>query len=131
MPSENLDALLNGHCVEYPKGTPTLPRDVVERLLALVPGWASLPASERSVSRTRPPAASDGMSLQFTRRTADFMAAIDLVNKVAALAEEEQHHPDIRIYGYRNLVLDLSTHSIGGLSENDFIMAAKINRLLP
>jgi 4a-hydroxytetrahydrobiopterin dehydratase len=61
---------------------------------------------------------------------ADFMAAVDAVNKIAALAEQEQHHPDIRIHGYRNLVLDLSTHSIGGLSLNDFIMAAKINRML-
>jgi 4a-hydroxytetrahydrobiopterin dehydratase len=61
---------------------------------------------------------------------ADFMATVDLVNKVAALAEEEQHHPDIRIHGYRNIVLDLSTHSLGGLTDNDFIMAAKINRLL-
>jgi 4a-hydroxytetrahydrobiopterin dehydratase len=58
------------------------------------------------------------------------MAAIDLVGKVALIAEEEQHHPDIRIHGYRNLVLDFSTHSIGGLTDNDFIMAAKINRLL-
>jgi 4a-hydroxytetrahydrobiopterin dehydratase len=62
---------------------------------------------------------------------ADFVTAVDAVNKVAAVAEEEQHHPDIRIYGYRNLELDLSTHSIGGLSLNDFIMAAKINRALP
>jgi len=49
---------------------------------------------------------------------------------VAAVAEEEQHHPDIRVHGYRNVELDLSTHSIGGLTDNDFIMAAKINQLL-
>ena len=129
MSAENLDDLLNLHCVELPKGTPTLEPAVVERLLALVPGWLLLPASDRSISRTRPPTGSDGQALQLSKRLAGFMAAIELVNKVAALAEEEQHHPDIRIHGYRNLVLDLSTHSIGGLSLNDFIMAAKINAL--
>jgi 4a-hydroxytetrahydrobiopterin dehydratase len=115
MTAENLDDLLNGQCVEYPKGTPTLTSDVVERLLLLVPDWELV---------------DDGKGLRWSRRLGDFMAAIDLVNKVAVLAEEQQHHPDIRVHGYRNLVLDLSTHSIGGLSQNDFIMAAKINRLL-
>jgi 4a-hydroxytetrahydrobiopterin dehydratase len=51
-------------------------------------------------------------------------------NRVADLAEEDRHHPDILVFSCRYLGLDLSTHSIGGLSENDFIMAAKINRLL-
>ena len=130
MTAENLDDLLSLHCVEYPKGTPTLAPAVVEKLLPLVPGWQLLPASERSISRTRPLTGSDGQALQLSQRLADFATAVELVNKVAALAEEEQHHPDIRIHGYRNLVLDLSTHSIGGLSLNDFIMAAKINRVL-
>ena len=110
-----LDDLLNGSCHEYAKGSPTLNRaDVAERI-PLVPNWELV---------------EDGTGLRFNRRMADFMATVDLVNKVAALAEEEQHHPDIRIHGYRNLVLDLSTHSVGGLTDNDFIMAAKINRLL-
>lgn len=115
MPAENLNDLRDGHCVEYAKGTPTLTQDAVDKLLPLVPGWELV---------------DDGKGLRWSRRLADFMAAIELVNKVATLAEEEQHHPDIRVHGYRNLVLDVSTHSIGGLSENDFIMAAKINRLL-
>jgi 4a-hydroxytetrahydrobiopterin dehydratase len=130
MTAENLDDLLNGHCVEYPKGTPTLDGDVVRRLLPLVPGWELVRADERAVSRARPPTGADGQGLRWTKRMDDFMAAVEAVNKVAALAEEEQHHPDIRIHGYRNLALDLSTHSIGGLSLNDFIMAAKINRAL-
>lgn len=125
-----LDDLLNGHCTEYPKGTPTLKQEAVDELLPLIPGWTLVPATERSISARKPHEPADGMALQLTKRLPDFMTAVDLVNKVAALAEEEQHHPDIRIHGYRNLVLDLSTHSIGGLSDNDFIMAAKINRLL-
>jgi 4a-hydroxytetrahydrobiopterin dehydratase len=130
MTAESLDDLLNGHCVEYAKGTPTLDGEAVRRLLPLVPGWELVRADERAVSRARPPSGADGQGLRWSKRTADFMTAVDAVNKVAALAEEEQHHPDIRIHGYRNLVLDLSTHSIGGLSLNDFIMAAKVNRAL-
>ncbi len=59
----------------------------------------------------------------------DFVKAIAFVNKVAIVAEKEGHHPDILV-SYNKVVLDLWTHSIGGLSENDFIVAAKINRLI-
>jgi 4a-hydroxytetrahydrobiopterin dehydratase len=55
----------------------------------------------------------------------DFKAAMGFVNEVAAVAEAEGHHPDIYIF-YNLVRLELSTHAIGGLSENDFIMAAKI-----
>jgi 4a-hydroxytetrahydrobiopterin dehydratase len=61
--------------------------------------------------------------------TKNFMAAVDLINKIADVAEAENHHPDIHLTGYRKLRIDLSTHAIGGLSENDFIVAAKINGL--
>lgn len=57
-----------------------------------------------------------------------FVEAMDFVNKVAKLAEEENHHPNIHIY-YSRVVIDLTTHSIKGLSENDFVMAAKIEEL--
>ncbi|HEU0073992.1 MAG TPA: 4a-hydroxytetrahydrobiopterin dehydratase [Dehalococcoidia bacterium] len=107
--------LLDGHCHEYPKGLSTLNHSEVAERIPLVPNWELVDG---------------GKGLRFSRRLADFMAAVDLVNQVAVIAEDEQHHPDIRIHGYRNLVLDLSTHSIGGLTDNDFIMAAKINRLL-
>jgi 4a-hydroxytetrahydrobiopterin dehydratase len=58
----------------------------------------------------------------------DFVTAIEFINQVAALAESEGHHPDISIW-YNRIQLDLWTHSIGGLSENDFIVAAKINQI--
>mgnify|MGYP001605043711 FL=1 len=61
--------------------------------------------------------------------TKNFMAAVKFIGKVAAAAEAENHHPDIHLIGYRNLKIDLSTHAIGGLSENDYILAAKINNL--
>src|SRR5262245_35695655 len=57
------------------------------------------------------------------------MAAIDFFNRVAQLAEEEGHHPDLHLVGYRNVAIELWTHAIGGLSGSDFIMAAKINQL--
>jgi 4a-hydroxytetrahydrobiopterin dehydratase len=60
----------------------------------------------------------------------DFVAGMEFLNRVAALAEEEGHHPDIHVWGYRNLWIEIWTHAIGGLSENDFILAAKID-LLP
>jgi 4a-hydroxytetrahydrobiopterin dehydratase len=59
----------------------------------------------------------------------NFMTAVRFIEKVAGVAESENHHPDIHLTGYRKLRIDLSTHAIGGLSENDFIVAAKINEL--
>ncbi len=59
----------------------------------------------------------------------NFMAAVRLINQIAQIAEQENHHPDIHLAGYRKLRIELSTHAIGGLSENDFIEAAKINEL--
>jgi len=57
------------------------------------------------------------------------MAGIEFFNKVAALAEDEGHHPDLHLEGYRQVAVELWTHDIGGLSENDFILAAKINEI--
>jgi 4a-hydroxytetrahydrobiopterin dehydratase len=60
---------------------------------------------------------------------ADFAAALKFVNTVGAIAESEGHHPDILIYDWNHVRLTLSTHAIGGLSENDFILAAKIDKV--
>jgi 4a-hydroxytetrahydrobiopterin dehydratase len=59
----------------------------------------------------------------------DFAGAMQLVNTIAAIAEEEGHHPDILMYDYKNVRISLSTHAIGGLSLNDFIIAAKIDAI--
>ena len=56
----------------------------------------------------------------------DFKQALDFTNKIGAIAEAEQHHPDLTL-GYGNVGVELTTHTIGGLSENDFIVAAKID----
>lgn len=59
----------------------------------------------------------------------DFKEAMNFVNRIADLAETEGHHPDISIH-WNKVTLALWTHAIGGLSESDFIVAAKINRLI-
>lgn len=58
----------------------------------------------------------------------NFVQAMSLLNAAANIAEEDQHHPDFHLTGYRNVQIDLTTHAIGGLSENDFILAAKIDQ---
>ena len=58
----------------------------------------------------------------------DFKEAISFVNKVAEIAEQEQHHPNIKI-NYNKVSIELYTHAINGLSENDFIVAAKIDEI--
>ena len=60
----------------------------------------------------------------------NFLAAVLFIEKIAKVAEAENHHPDLHLTSYRKLRVELSTHAIGGLSENDFIEAAKINELL-
>jgi 4a-hydroxytetrahydrobiopterin dehydratase len=73
--------------------------------------------------------AEDGRRIRRGWTARNFLAAIDFFNKVATLAEQEGHHPDLHLEGYRHVTIELWTHSIGGLSENDFILAAKINQL--
>jgi 4a-hydroxytetrahydrobiopterin dehydratase len=62
-------------------------------------------------------------------RMKNFMAGIEFFRRVAELAESEGHHPDLHLENYRNVWIELWTHAIGGLSENDFILAAKIDQL--
>lgn len=71
----------------------------------------------------------DGQRIRKDWTVKHFMAGIDFFNRVADVAESDGHHPDLHIEGYRNLSIELWTHAIGGLSENDFILAAKIDQL--
>lgn len=71
----------------------------------------------------------DGKKIKHTFEFKDFKQAIAFVNKVADLAESEGHHPDIHIY-YNKVKIVLWTHAIGGLFDNDFILAAKIEKLV-
>ena len=71
----------------------------------------------------------DGRSISRQYLMKDFLAAVRFIEHIAEIAESEDHHPDLHLTGYRKLRVDLSTHAIGGLSENDFILAAKIEEL--
>src|SRR5262249_28778396 len=100
-------------CTPCRGGIPPLPREEAERLLRDTPGW-TLDADARKIERTF--------------RFPDFAQALAFVEKVAEVAEAEDHHPDISFgWGYCQVVF--STHKIKGLHENAFIMAAKVNAL--
>ena len=71
----------------------------------------------------------DGQRIRKDWTVKNFVAGMDFFNKVTEVAEADGHHPDLHIYGYRNVWIELWTHAIGGLSENDFILAAKIDQL--
>lgn len=72
---------------------------------------------------------SSGLGIERTWKCKDFLAALDFCNKIAVIAEAEDHHPDLHLTGYRMLRIEMSTHAIKGLSENDFILAAKIDEV--
>ncbi len=98
-------------CVPCEGGVPPLGKAEVEGLLTQVSGWSLT-----------------GKSINKDFKFKNFVEAITFVNQVADLAEQEGHHPDIHIH-YNIVRFDIWTHVIDGLSENDFILAAKINAL--
>ena len=71
----------------------------------------------------------EGDSIVREWKLADFGAAMAFVNRVADLAEEANHHPDILVHGWNRVRLTLSTHSEGGLTEADFALAARVDEL--
>lgn len=71
----------------------------------------------------------DGKSIHRTFKLEDYHRTMALVNAIAWIAHREDHHPDMEV-GYNRCTVRFSTHSVGGLSENDFISAAKIDALL-
>jgi 4a-hydroxytetrahydrobiopterin dehydratase len=91
-----------------------VPREEAERLLTDLPGWTL---------------SDDGIRIRREWVVKNFMAAMDFFNRVAELAEDEGHHPDLHLVGYRNVAVELWTHAIGGLSENDFITAVKLDQI--
>ncbi|HAY81495.1 MAG TPA: 4a-hydroxytetrahydrobiopterin dehydratase [Planctomycetaceae bacterium] len=71
----------------------------------------------------------DGQRIRKDWTVQNFVAGMDFFARVTEVAEADGHHPDLHIYGYRNVWIELWTHAIGGLSENDYILAAKIDQL--
>jgi 4a-hydroxytetrahydrobiopterin dehydratase len=114
MNATTAEELTRKKCVPCEGGVPTLTEAEVDGLLVNFPGWAKVEGGQR---------------IRREWRARNFMAAMDFFNKVAELSEAEGHHPDLHLVGYRNVAIEIWTHAIGGLSENDFILAAKIDAL--
>lgn len=112
MSTPTLNELTSKKCVPCEGGVPPLSPAEVAELVETVPGWS---------------ATEDGKRIRRTWTARNFVAGLRFFDKVGELAEEEGHHPDLHLQGYRNVAIELTTHAIGGLSENDFILAAKIN----
>ena len=102
-------------CVPCEGGVLPLTKSQIQQYLQQTHGWEFLDGKTQKVKR------------KFTFK--DFKEALDFINKVGELAESENHHPNIFLHNYKKVDITLSTHAIGGLSSNDFIMAAKINNL--
>lgn len=96
--------------------TRPLEPDRVRALLAEVPDWRL---------------AADGRRIGRSWRVRDFATGLDFFRRIAEVAEAEDHHPDLHLANYRDVTVELWTHAAGGLTDNDFIMAAKIDALEP
>ena len=111
---ETADELRFGKCRPCEGGVARVTMDEAERRLRHLPGWQLR---------------DDATRIRREWVVVDFPAAMEFLNRVAELAEQEGHHPDLHLTEYRNVAVELSTHAIDGLSDNDFILAAKINEL--
>lgn len=106
------DDLTQKKCVPCKGLTSPLSQEAAKTLLARVPGWIL-----------------EGQEIRKNFTFKNYYETVSFVNAVAWIAHEEDHHPDIQ-FSYKTCLIRYSTHAIKGLSENDFICAAKINQLL-
>lgn len=108
------DQLTHKKCVPCEGGVPAYSAEEAKKQMESLPGWKLT---------------ADGQRIRREWVVKNFMAGINFFKDVAQLAEAEGHHPDLHLSGYRNVAIEIWTHAIGGLSENDFILAAKIDKL--
>ena len=114
MATQTPDELVQKKCLPCEGGVDACTLDEATDQLKLLTGWELT---------------HEGQRIRKTWKVKNFMAGMDFFNRCAEVAEEDGHHPDLHIEGYRNVSVELWTHAIGGLSENDFILAAKIDQL--
>ena len=107
-------SLTKRKCVPCEGGIPPLTLAESRRHLKSLDGWSL---------------ASGGKSIQAEYLLKNFAAAVGLIQKIAWIAEGEGHHPDLHLVRYKRLTVVLTTHAIDGLSLNDFIVAAKIQKI--
>ncbi len=115
MTDQTTELLRQKKCLPCEGGVPIIEPDEALVYIKATPEW-SLANDSKSISR------------EVTCK--HFAQAMELLNKIGEIAESEGHHPDLHLTGYRNVRVELTTHAIGGLSENDFIVAAKIDQVL-
>ena len=106
--------LADRHCQPLKGEQHRLPKDAVRAHLATLPGWELV---------------EDGAAIRKTFRFDDYYRTMAFVNALAHVAHAQDHHPDLGVH-YDRAVVRYSTHDVGGLSENDFICAAKAERLV-
>lgn len=114
MQAQTVEQLVQKKCLPCEGGVAALTLPEAQEQLARLSGWRLI---------------REGQRIRKDWTVKNFMAGIDFFNRVAQLAEDEGHHPDLQLEGYRKVSIELWTHAIGGLSENDFILAVKIDRL--
>jgi 4a-hydroxytetrahydrobiopterin dehydratase len=107
----NMGSLEQETCRPLPAGTPPLAQALIDAGLARLPGWVQ---ADGAISKT----------FSFS----NYAETMVFVNAVAAIAQREDHHPDMLV-GYDRCRIVYSTHSVGGISENDFICAARVEAL--
>ena len=111
--AETVCDLTQRHCKPCEGGTPPIEGDAVQRYLADLPGWE---AADGAIVRR----------FEFK----NYYQTMAFVNAAAWVAHTEDHHPDLEV-SYRFCRVRYTTHAVGGLSENDFICAAKVSALIP
>ena len=102
-------------CVRCEPGTPQLEPAAIDALMPDVPGWQVTRVDDHPV-------------LSRTFKFKGFMPGVEMLNRVAAVAEAEGHHPDVCL-GWGYMTVQLWTHAAGGLTDNDFILAAKVDQV--
>jgi len=115
MAASDLAPLYEQHCVACKPGSPHLSREEIEDLLRQVDGWTVEEAEGH-------------LRLAKVFKFKGFMPGVELVNRIAPVAEAEKHHPDLLVT-FGAVTVWLWTHAAGGITQNDFILAAKIDRL--
>ena len=106
--------LTKEHCIPCEGGVAPLAGPELDQYIAHAPNW-KLSEDGKSISR------------EFVFK--DFVEGVVFITDVAHVAEEEGHHPDLSLHDYKKVTVTLSTHAISGLSENDFILAARIDQV--
>lgn len=104
--------LASKKCIPCEGGVTPLSGPTLDQYMTEVSGWTL---------------ASDSKSISKEFRFKDFVEGVVFITDVAHVAEEEGHHPDLNLHNWNKVTVTLSTHAIQGLSENDFILAAKID----